>query len=163
VFYNYITLRNGYLYLIRIIRSETTDEAKLREYRPKLFFTSDGEAVVFRNKGMTIGNIPHIKETDPYSRLLELVERAPGNPRLREQSMLNLGVAYLTLSEVDKAMNILILNAKLHPQVIPRLLSRAEVYSKKFDKATIEKFLKKILEIDPSNEEALKMLKDLEK
>jgi len=160
ILYVCTVVRNGYLHLIR---SEGADEAKLREYKTNLFFTSDGEAVVFGEKGMTMGNIPLSKETDPYNRLLELTEREPSSPRLRGQSMLSLGGAYLALGEVDRALDTLVLNAKLHPQVIPRLLSLAEAYSIKLDKASIEKFLEKILEIDPKNEKALMMLKNLEK
>ena len=50
-----IYLKNGYLY------SSRGNGTKLTEYQPGLFFTADGEAVIFENGRMSLGNRPVVK------------------------------------------------------------------------------------------------------
>jgi CubicO group peptidase (beta-lactamase class C family) len=50
-----IYLKNGYLY------SSRGDGTKLLEYKPGLFFTTDGEAVIFQNNRMSLGSRPVVK------------------------------------------------------------------------------------------------------
>lgn len=53
-----IYLKNGYLY------SSRGGGTKLTEYKPDLFFTADGEAVIFQNGRMSLGNRPVVKVPD---------------------------------------------------------------------------------------------------
>ena len=53
-----IFLKNGYLY------SSRGDGTKLTEYQPELFFTADGEAVIFQSGRMSLGNRPVVKVSD---------------------------------------------------------------------------------------------------
>jgi CubicO group peptidase (beta-lactamase class C family) len=50
-----IYLKNGYLY------SSRGEGTKLLEYSPNLFFTTDGEAVIFQTNRMSLGNRPVTK------------------------------------------------------------------------------------------------------
>lgn len=50
-----IYLKNGYLY------SSRGEGTKLLEYKPGLFFTTEGEAVIFQNNRMSLGNRPVVK------------------------------------------------------------------------------------------------------
>src|SRR5262245_46230601 len=52
-----VMIKNGYLYL------EGWGGLKLTEYKPGLFFTADGEAVIFQNDRMFLGNRPYLKES----------------------------------------------------------------------------------------------------
>lgn len=148
-----VTMKNGYLYMQR--------EGSFREYKPNFFFTSEGEAVIFGDNSMNYRNIPLTKETDPYVKLLRLAETDSDNRRLRERSMRGLGNAYLTMGDLDKAIEVFVLNVKLHPRSISALHSLAETYNKKDDKMNSERYYKKILAIDPKNEKALKKLDEI--
>src|SRR5262249_41621920 len=52
-----VMIKNGCLYLSR------DGGLKLIEYKPGLFFTADGEAVIFEKDRMSLGNRPFLKET----------------------------------------------------------------------------------------------------
>ena len=52
-----VMIKNGYLYL------EGWGGLKLTEYKPGLFFTADGEAVIFQNGSMVLGHNPYLKES----------------------------------------------------------------------------------------------------
>jgi hypothetical protein len=50
-----VAVKNGYLYL------GWQGDWKLSEYRPGLFFTVDGEAIIFEKGRMLLGNRPFVK------------------------------------------------------------------------------------------------------
>jgi hypothetical protein len=50
-----VTIKNGYLYL------ERSGGLKLIEYKPGVFFTADGEAVIFQGVRMSLFNTPFQK------------------------------------------------------------------------------------------------------
>jgi len=52
-----VMIRNGYLYL------KGRGGLKLTEYKPGLFFTADGEAVIFQNGVMVLGHNHYLKES----------------------------------------------------------------------------------------------------
>ena len=52
-----IVLKNGYLYSTR------AGGTRLVEYAPGLFFTTEGEAVIFEGARMSLGNRPFVKKT----------------------------------------------------------------------------------------------------
>jgi hypothetical protein len=51
-----VMIKNGYLYL------NDQGGLKLNEYKPGLFFTPDGEAVIFQGDRMLFGNVPYLKK-----------------------------------------------------------------------------------------------------
>jgi CubicO group peptidase (beta-lactamase class C family) len=56
-----VMIKNGYLYL------EGWGGLKLTEYKPGLFFTADGEAVIFQNDRMSLANWRYLKESSTPS------------------------------------------------------------------------------------------------
>jgi CubicO group peptidase (beta-lactamase class C family) len=52
-----VAIKNGYLYL------SWNGGLKLGEYKPGLFFTAEGEAVIFQQNKMLLGNRPFLKES----------------------------------------------------------------------------------------------------
>lgn len=52
-----IIIKNGHLYM------ERWGGLKLTEYKPGLFFTADGEAVIFQNGAMVLGHNHYLKES----------------------------------------------------------------------------------------------------
>jgi CubicO group peptidase (beta-lactamase class C family) len=54
-----VMIKNGYLYLNRL------GGLKLNEYKPGIFFTADGEAVIFRGDRMSLFNYGYTKKSTP--------------------------------------------------------------------------------------------------
>jgi CubicO group peptidase (beta-lactamase class C family) len=54
-----VLLKNGYLYVSR------GGGLRLQEYKPDLFFTTEGEAVLFRAEAMLLGNRPYRRKVSP--------------------------------------------------------------------------------------------------
>jgi len=110
-FFATVTIKNGYLYLAGWI-----GEAKLTEYKPGLFFTADGEAIIFEDDKMIYGNgAVHVRENDPYRLALAQVDTNPDDRRLSKGALTRLSAAYRAMGEQEEADALLALCAKLHP------------------------------------------------
>jgi hypothetical protein len=56
-----VGIKNGYLYF------KDQGGLKLNEYKPGIFFTPDGEAVIFQSDRMLLGNVPYLKKSTKTS------------------------------------------------------------------------------------------------
>ncbi len=106
-----VTVKNG-----RVCATGAMGEAHLSEYRPGLFFTADGEAILFLGEGLTYGNAYCARLPADYCRALEQAPDDPGDRRLTEGALIRLGEAYLALQATEEAARVLRLNVHLHPQ-----------------------------------------------
>jgi len=136
-------------------------KARLEEYTSTLFFTADGEAVQFGDGAMTYGNAPLAREIDPAGRAFQLAETNPDDKRLREGALITLSRAHAALQEPEMALDLLSLNARLHPQSLTALRYLAKAYFDLGDMVHAEQVCRRILELDPQNESALKMLEQI--
>ncbi|MBM3291331.1 serine hydrolase [Candidatus Bathyarchaeota archaeon] len=109
IIYYSIMMKSGYLYMFR--------EGILHEYEPNFFFTSEGEAVTFRDNKMNYANIPLVKEINQYEKLLKLKETNPEDKMLRKYSLQNLSDAYKLIGDIENMTKINELNQKLHPEL----------------------------------------------
>jgi tetratricopeptide (TPR) repeat protein len=133
-------------------------DARLAEYAPGTFFTADGEAVIFGDNTMTYGNAPLVRENAPDRRAFELAETDRDHRRLRQGALIGLARAYLTLEDRDRAIDLLALNARLYPASTAALRHLAQAHLDGGETADAEQCCRQILEMDPDNEAALKML-----
>jgi CubicO group peptidase (beta-lactamase class C family) len=148
-----VTVKNGHLYVVGWM-----GEARLAEYTPTTFFTTDGEAVIFGDGTMTYGNAPLVREINPHRQAFELAETAPDDEKLRHYALSTLARAYLTLQDQARAIALLTLNVRLHPGSVRALQRLAKACLDVGDRTNAEKYYRQILEIEPENENALKML-----
>jgi tetratricopeptide (TPR) repeat protein len=107
---------------------------------------------------MTYGNAPLVRQIGPDRRAHELAGTDRDHRRLRQGALLGLSRAYLVLEDRDRAIDLLGLNARLHPESTLALRHLAEAYFDGGDKAGAKKCCRQILEMDPENEAALNML-----
>jgi hypothetical protein len=148
-----VTVKNGYLHLVGWMA-----DARLVEYTPSTFFTADGEAVIFRDETMAYGNAPLVREIDPDRRAFELAETDRDHRRLRQGALIGLARAYLALEDRARAIDLLLLNARLYPKSTAALQHLAQAYLDGGDRAAAEECCRQILEMDPGHEAALNML-----
>jgi len=150
-----ITVRNGYL---TRVRQDDRVGTRLHEYGPGLFFDAEGEAVIFEENGMSYGNMPMSRETDPFGRTSLLVEAEPDHPRLRAESLESLGSTYLALDEADRALAVFTLNTRLHPRSVSALEQLADVHFEQGNRIQAEECCERILELEPDNRHAAELL-----
>jgi len=152
VYYAAVNIKNGYLNI-----TGWMGEVRLREYGPTLFFTVDGEAVIFYEDAMSYGNAYHVRETDPYHQVVELAETHPDDRKLTEDTLARLGNAYMSMKEQEKAIAVLKLNVQLHSKSVTALLPLIQAYQEIGDTLNAEKYHRQALSIDPSNKAVLKI------
>lgn len=80
-----------------------------------------------------------------------------------EERINNVGYQYLGKNNMDAALQIFKLNVALHPEAFNTYDSLGEVYMLKGEKELAIKNYEKSLALNPKNDNAVKMLKELEK
>ena len=91
----------------------------------------------------------------------ELRERyyGAGTYDFREESLNTVGYEVLALEDFDTAIAVFRLNTKHHPKSSNAFDSLAEAYAESGQNELAEVFYRKALELDPTNENSLEMLK----
>jgi len=90
-------------------------DALLDEYQPGLFFTADGEAVIFRKDTFIYGNAIHVHENDPCQIAIAQADAGQLDQRLTKGALTRLRQAYQVIGESEKVNMLLALDARLHP------------------------------------------------
>jgi CubicO group peptidase (beta-lactamase class C family) len=111
VAYAAFMVKNGHLFA-----TGEMNDACLEEYAPALFFASDGEAVAFEEGRAAYGNIPMVKENDPFQIVFMLAKTKLDDARLHKESLDSLGKAYQAFGNEQRAKEVLALNNRLHPE-----------------------------------------------
>ncbi|KAK4768799.1 hypothetical protein SAY86_026949 [Trapa natans] len=97
-----------------------------------------------------------------YELALQLVPEVPVSAELRSICYANRGICFLKLGKYDETTRECTKALELNPKYVKALLRRAEAHEKRenFEEAITD--MKKILEIDPSNDQARKTIFRLE-
>jgi CubicO group peptidase (beta-lactamase class C family) len=109
-FFAAVSIKNGYLAI-----NGWMGDALLDEYQPGLFFTADGEAVIFRKDTFIYGNAIHVRENDPCQIAIAQADSGQLNQRLTKGALTRLRKAYQVIGEQEKANMLRALDARLHP------------------------------------------------
>jgi len=113
VYYAAVSIQNGYLNI-----SGWMGEVRLREHRSAMFFTTDGEVVIFTDEGLFYGNAFHSREFNPYQQIVNLAKTNPKDRKLTDGALLRLAEAFQHLNESRTAKLILEVKRN-HPAISP--------------------------------------------
>ena len=139
--------------------------------QPSLVFSpeKEGDELDFKNvrlvKGEKLG-MELLLEGNFKEALAIYQAKKKEQPNFRpahEERINNIGYQYLGKNNMDAAIQIFKLNVALHPEAFNTYDSLGEVYMLKGEKELAIKNYEKSLALNPKNDNAVKMLKELEK
>jgi tetratricopeptide (TPR) repeat protein len=132
-----------------------------------VFFVWKEKALAEANEAKAEGNKLFVnglyeEALSKYAFALELVQELPESIELRSICYLNRGVCFLKLGKCEETIKECTKALELNPTYNKALVRRAEAHEKleHFEDAVTD--LKKILELDPSNDQARKGIRRLE-
>ena len=83
-FYSYTIIKNGYLHLLTTMGSK---DFRLNEFRDNVFFTADGQDVVFEEDRMSMSSSIWVKDDVDVEKIIRLTEESPSDTRTNKQSL----------------------------------------------------------------------------
>ncbi|MHA1446119.1 MAG: serine hydrolase domain-containing protein [Candidatus Heimdallarchaeaceae archaeon] len=83
-FYSYAIIKNGYLHLLTTMGSK---DFRLNEFRDNVFFTADGQDVVFEKDRMSMPSSIWVKDDLDVENIIKLTEESPSDIRTNKQSL----------------------------------------------------------------------------
>ncbi|KAI4354433.1 hypothetical protein L6164_003294 [Bauhinia variegata] len=141
-------------------KSDSSGDASNNEEMIQNALSQANEAKLEGNK--LFGEGKYEEALSQYERALQVVPEVPSSVEIRSICHSNRGVCFLKMGKYDNTVKECTKALELNPGYVKALVKRGEAHEKleHFEEAIAD--MKKILEIDPSNDQARKSVRRLE-